>query len=304
MVKSRLVVGLSLAGIASASLLAPGIIGGLLFLTLCLALGVTAVWEFFSMSRRLGLPGLPRMTAAATVLYISILAVGGVLGAGPAIGPGPGLELLLVTAFIVLGFMHVFFSTQRRDALSALFVSAAGFGLIVWPLTFIVRLYFMEGLDMSGRLLLVFLLAVTKMADVGAYTFGSWSARLPRGNHKIVPILSPKKSWEGLIAGILVSVGTALALVALAGPRMTIRGFPVLGYLSAACLGVTAAVLGFAGDLAESALKRAAGAKNSGNLPGLGGVLDALDSLLFTAPAFYAYLSIVGWLSELTRNAV
>ncbi len=304
MVRSRLAVGLSLAGIAAAALLIPGIFGGLLFLALCLALAVVAVWEFFRMSGEIGLPGLPRLTAVAAVTYISILAIGGVLGAGPETGPGPGLELVAVTGFMVAGFLWVFLSAARREALAALFASAAGFALVVWPLSFIVRLYYLEGLNGAGRLLLIFLLAVTKMADVGAYAFGTWSSRLPGGNHKIVPGLSPKKSWEGLIAGVLAAAATAAGLAALFGPRMAIRGIPVFGVPAAVVLGVFAAVLGFAGDLAESALKRVAGFKNSGNLPGLGGVLDSLDSLLFTAPAFYGYLCLAAWLIEMNRNAV
>jgi phosphatidate cytidylyltransferase len=79
-------------------------------------------------------------------------------------------------------------------------------------------------------------------------------------------------------------------------------GVPVLGLGSAIVLGILFAVLGFAGDLAESALKRVAGAKNSGDLPGLGGVLDVLDSLLFVSPVFYGYLHLAAAVSDPIRG--
>ena len=153
------------------------------------------------------------------------------------------------------------------------------------------RLYAIEGDGMGGRWLLLFMVAVTKGTDVGAYAIGTWTARRPQGNHKMCPRLSPKKSWEGLAGGLALGLVVALALFWAFGDRFAVHGHAVLAWWSAALFGLLFAVLGLAGDLTESVLKRAAGVKDSGSLPGLGGCLDVVDSLIFVTPLFYAYVS-------------
>jgi phosphatidate cytidylyltransferase len=105
-----------------------------------------------------------------------------------------------------------------------------------------------------------------------------------------MPSISPKKSWEGFVGGLAASLLVAWLLVGVWGDRFTYGGVPVLGRGSALFWGFFCAVLGLWGDVAESALKRAAQAKNSGIVPGFGGVLDLLDSLVLVAPFFYAYV--------------
>ncbi|NOY82677.1 MAG: phosphatidate cytidylyltransferase [Kiritimatiellaeota bacterium] len=301
MLRSRLVFGIGFSFVALAALVWPGLPGALLFLVLALALSHAALNEYFAMAREMGLPGMPALTSIAAVLLLSLIAIEGVADL-PVFN---GAEVLLMTFFLVLGFLSVFIGPPpRRDALLALVASVAGFVCLIWSLSFIARLYYSDGLRMSGRLLVIFLIAVTKLGDVGAYTLGTWSARLPGGNHKIVPMLSPKKSWEGFIAGMVFSVITAVLFVALGRDAFQVRGVPVLGYPTAIFLGVLLAILGFVGDIAESALKRAAGSKNSGRIPGLGGVLDVLDSLIFTAPAFYGCIQLIVSLKTHAMNAV
>lgn len=119
------------------------------------------------------------------------------------------------------------------------------------------------------------------LGDTAAYFFGSrW------GRHKLSPYLSPKKSWEGAAAGLLASIAVAIGLVPLLGLD--------LAYPWAALLGALVGVLALLGDLAESLLKRQAGVKDSGRLiPGHGGMLDRVDSLLFVVPVVYYFLQIV-----------
>jgi phosphatidate cytidylyltransferase len=106
------------------------------------------------------------------------------------------------------------------------------------------------------------------------------------GQHKMSPYISPKKSWEGAVAGFLTSMGVAVGLVPL-------LGLP-LAYGWAALLGAMVGVVGQLGDLAESLLKRQVGVKDSGNvIPGHGGMLDRVDSLLFAVPAVYYFLQVV-----------
>jgi phosphatidate cytidylyltransferase len=96
----------------------------------------------------------------------------------------------------------------------------------------------------------------------------------------MAPLLSPKKTWEGFAGGMLASIIAALAAVPL-------LGLPI-GYLGAGLIGAVAAIAGPLGDLGESLIKRQIGVKDSGQLiPGHGGVLDRMDSLLFVGPVIY-----------------
>ena len=115
-------------------------------------------------------------------------------------------------------------------------------------------------------------------ADTGAYAFG-----ILFGRHRLWPSVSPKKTWEGLIGGI---VATVLVAVLASGPFGI--GF---GTLEAVVGGLLVGIAAPLGDLFESRLKRVAGVKDSGRLlPGHGGVLDRFDSVFFAAPVFYYYL--------------
>jgi phosphatidate cytidylyltransferase len=122
----------------------------------------------------------------------------------------------------------------------------------------------------DGFLLVAAVFVTVWASDTGAYLVG-----ITLGKHRLIPAVSPKKSVEGAVGG-LISAAIAMALM---GPML---GF---GQLQAATMGVLLSIMGQVGDLAESALKRSAETKDSGNfLPGHGGVLDRLDSLLFVAP--------------------
>ncbi len=121
-------------------------------------------------------------------------------------------------------------------------------------------------------------LLMTWLQDIAAYVVG----RLV-GRHKMFPSLSPGKTWEGAVGGFLASVAVVLLAVPLFGLPM--------GYLHAALLGAAGGVAGPLGDLSESFLKRQIGVKDMSNLmPGHGGLLDRIDSMLFTAPVSYALI--------------
>jgi phosphatidate cytidylyltransferase len=135
----------------------------------------------------------------------------------------------------------------------------------------------------SGEHLILFVLFVTWAADTGAYYVGK-----SFGRHPLAPRLSPKKTIEGLLGGLALAIGAVFA----ARPW-----FPFsLTVLDSVLLGTILTAAGLAGDLAESAVKRAAGVKDSGGLlPGHGGMLDRVDSLLFTGPTFYYYVLLGGF---------
>ena len=182
--------------------------------------------------------------------------------------------------FIVIACLFIFvLQFTRRDSAQALAsVAVTLFGLlyIAWFFSFFVKLKFMPG----GTLLVGFVVLVTKMGDVGAYLVGS-----AMGAHSLIPRISPHKTVEGTIGGLAFSVVTAVASKAYL-PSFPYGHLVVLGFL----LGILAQV----GDLAESLLKRDCGVKDAGSiLSGFGGMLDLIDSLLFTAPIFYFYVEVL-----------
>src|SRR5438309_11108986 len=135
-----------------------------------------------------------------------------------------------------------------------------------------------------GQFYCWYLIAVTKFSDMGAYLTGSVI-----GRHPLIPHISPKKTWEGFFGAMGFSLLASLLLFKLMPGHLS-----VLTWTHAIILGL---LLGFAaviGDLAESIIKRSTGVKDSGSmLPGIGGALDLIDSLLFTAPLLFFYLRLV-----------
>ena len=163
-------------------------------------------------------------------------------------------------------------------------LGVAVFGLAYLGLlpSFLLHLrWFDVGGAYSTAWLLALVVAVPKGCDIGAYAAGRLFGRTP-----LVPKLSPKKTVEGLVGGLLAAVGVACGVQAVV---------PILpgGYAEAAAFGLVLGLAGVAGDLAESMLKRDAMVKDaSATVPGFGGVLDVLDSILFAAPVGWAWLSL------------
>jgi phosphatidate cytidylyltransferase len=134
----------------------------------------------------------------------------------------------------------------------------------------------------NGAWLVLFVVFASWAADTGAFFVGrKW------GKHKMVPVLSPNKSWEGLFAGLGSSVVMSLIMGRAVGP-------PCMPWLQIILLGIGIGIASLVGDLAESAMKRDLGIKDFGSaLPGHGGILDRFDGLLFAAPLFYYYVTLV-----------
>lgn len=127
----------------------------------------------------------------------------------------------------------------------------------------------------AGTAWIICTLAITWFQDIAAYFVGR-----SFGRHKMAPILSPKKSWEGAAAGLITATLTAILAV-------PILGLPI-SYPAAALIGLLGGIFGPLGDLGESLIKRQVGIKDSGQLiPGHGGMLDRIDSLIFVAPLVY-----------------
>ena len=198
------------------------------------------------------------------------------------------LDLAALTASVHGSFL-LCYRHQLEGVLTLQRIFNTVFGVVYTVIFFgfmVKLIYFYPGEPMKGSFLMLFLIMVTKFSDMGAYLVG-----VCFGRHKMIPHISPGKSWEGLIGAVL---------GALLGGMLVWWGFrdrmPLLS-----CAGVAAGIsvlLGavcIVGDLAESVIKRCLGIKDSGKmLPGIGGSLDLIDSLLYTAPVFYFCTYVLG----------
>ena len=185
-----------------------------------------------------------------------------------------------VLIVFVLGLcVRQFVSKSNTAGLLAISTTLFGLMYVPWLLNFIQKINFFPGVD--GRYYVLYFILVTKFSDLGAYCVGSLI-----GRHKMIPRISPGKTWEGFGGAILVSTGTSVAFT-----HFCHSHFKETTTLHAIILGIVLSVAAVIGDLIESLFKREAGVKDSGRLfPGIGGILDLLDSLLFNAPLMYLYL--------------
>jgi phosphatidate cytidylyltransferase len=150
---------------------------------------------------------------------------------------------------------------------------------IPFMLQFLVAILMRDGDSGNNLALCLWVVAVSKFCDVGALLTG-----LAIGRHKMAPTISPKKTWEGAVGGVLVSSGVGAAIAFLAAGRFPAGLTPPVAAIIAVPLAITTIV----SDLIESAVKRRADTKDTGALiPGIGGAFDLTDSLILTAPVAY-----------------
>lgn len=187
-----------------------------------------------------------------------------------------GWEFLFVLAALISLFMLQFSRTHNENAVVGISTTMFGIFYISWLFSFMLKIRTLDhGIPLIGCLLLI-----TKGADTGAFLIGvKW------GRHSLIPKISPKKTVEGVLGGIVFGILGALA------SSLFLPSLPMFSAVNLVLLGIALSLLGLLGDLSESLIKRDCAAKDSsGILPGMGGVLDVIDSLLFTAPAFYFYI--------------
>lgn len=254
--------------VLSALVLLPVVIGTVWFLppvaTLALATvaAVLAFHEYATIVASIGLH-VPRLVAGAAVAAACIIVGGGY----------PSADILFMSAVIAIGALAVAGGTPDPAVLRGAAASILPIAYIGLPLGAIaaVRAF-------AGREAMLLLMLTIVISDSAQYYCGRAFGRVP-----LAPSISPKKTREGAIGGLLFGTG-AMTL----GGSWVFPDAPVpLLVLVSACV----TVLGIVGDLFESMLKRSAGVKDSSHLiPGHGGVLDRIDSWLFAAPLYYAFL--------------
>lgn len=253
------------------------------------AIAACALWEYLALVRRKELEPPVLLTLVFAVLYVfaQYFKTAGTLFFFSSFWQNFP-EIVLGLSFFACFAYGAFL---RKSPL--LNIAATFFGIIyiAIPLGLMVRIayfFIFGGLRdpfSLGSFWLFFLIAVTKSADMGGYFVGR-----SFGKRKLAVKLSPNKTLEGALGGLFCSV--IMALFVLYIGKQFGRVFFDVSYLTGAILGFVLGILGQIGDLAESLLKRDVGVKDSNTLAGVGGILDMVDSLLFTAPALYLFLKV------------
>lgn len=278
-----------LAGRATPSLLA-GALGmtlpaGVLVLPVMLIAAVLAARELTAFFRS--------KSAGVSAWVMGVAPVFGLLAwaAGLAIGGAAGVALLPACGVVVL-VLAMLEQAGRRNSEGAL--AATGGAVLSFAYLGLAFGFLLAIRAEHSAWVLLWVLLVAKSCDIGAYFTGK-----SMGRHKLIPWLSPGKTWEGLGGGVLMSAAVGAGGLAMLRAWAGVDTPP--WWLGAACGGVFGLV-GQAGDLAESMMKRDAGMKDSGSsLPGFGGMLDVLDSPIFVAPVAYGALAALragGWMGS------
>ncbi|PYJ97289.1 MAG: hypothetical protein DME23_16325 [Verrucomicrobia bacterium] len=189
------------------------------------------------------------------------------------------LPLGRVIIFVLGLCVRQFVSTHNTAGILAISTTLFGLMYVPWLLNFIQKINFFP--KANGTFYVLYFILVTKFSDTGAYAVGSLI-----GKHKMIPRISPGKTWEGFAGAVAVSTLASLLFAYFTGERLT-----GMNWKHAVILGILLSTSAVIGDLIESLFKREAGVKDSGQyFPGIGGILDLLDSLLFNAPLMYLYL--------------
>jgi phosphatidate cytidylyltransferase len=249
-----------------------------LFATVLITVGVV---EFYAMARHRGFS--PHSVIGASSVLICLIA-----------WIGNSLAMLYALAAVTIIVLTIAMARNTRDPIVNISVTLLGVFYVGWFSSHIIMLRQLGAgqeasrFNFPGAGYVIMLLVLLWLGDGGAFFAGTgW------GKHKLIPAISPNKTVEGSVGGVLLTLIGA-ALIKELGALLSGFGlvfFPDLSYPSYLLIGLGIAVAGQVGDLCESYLKRDAGLKDTGNLfPGHGGYLDRFDSLLFTAPLFYYFL--------------
>lgn len=259
---TRIISGVALAVVSAAVIIWAPPVAFFIYGSVFAAIGLS---EYFRMLNHAGEPSIPSAGIGGGLALFAAISLGGSIGA------------LLVTPLVFISVMGasalLLNENSHRGASNTLF-GAFYIGLTLPPLVLIRHMP-------DGVTLIFLLIFANTFCDSMAYYTGKNLGKTP-----LAPSISPKKTVEGFLGGLVGAVVASVAFVHFFAP-----GFGVVHAIS---IGLIAGFVGPVGDLAESSLKRRMGVKDSGSaLPGHGGALDRLDSWIFTSPVFYLYIRFV-----------
>lgn len=250
--------------------------------------GLAGLWEFYGMLDHKPVPNFKIFGMICAVIffvgsYYFLRYQNGAVGSN-------NFEMAVFLIFLLGVFGRQLFTraSENIPPLETMAYTVFGLLYVPWLFGFISKIVYLvprapDG-GLMGQYYVLYLIVVSKFSDMGAYLTGSVI-----GKHKMVPHISPSKTWEGFGGALAFSLLISYGLRALMPVKLGL-----LGRYDVVILGLGLSVGAVIGDLAESVLKRSTGVKDSGRmLPGIGGVLDLIDSLLFTAPLLFFYLRLV-----------
>lgn len=264
------------------------IIGGITFGAVITIISSFALWEFYNLTERKGIIPFKIYGLLAGIVYqLSFIFKNSAL-----------TDNVLIPEIIifVLGLLMLQLFSKRTNIILNIAITMGGFLYITMFFSCLIGLraitnpnwinsslnfYSLDKSNLIGAFIVLGIIISVWVCDSAAYFIGSkW------GKHKLYPKVSPKKSWEGAIAGFIFSVASFCIIM-----KFTIPDFP---FTHSLVIGLIIGIFGQIGDLTESQFKRDAGVKDSSSiLPGHGGILDRFDSILFISPIIYIYLTFV-----------
>ena len=256
------------------------------FFLLIGTVGLLALWEFYNILDAKNLQNFKLTALISGVIFLC-----GSFYYFSKIGPAQSYDFelsVLLFVMLVVFARQMFEMTRDVLPLERMAFTLFGFLYVLWLFNFITKIVYvtprLPSGQTTGHFYVLYLIVVTKFSDMGAYLTGSVI-----GKHPLVPHISPKKTWEGFFGALAFSLMASYAMLWMMPNKLWL-----INNWHGAVLGL---LLGFAaiiGDLAESIIKRSCGVKDSGTLlPGIGGALDLVDSLLFTAPLLFFYMRLV-----------
>jgi phosphatidate cytidylyltransferase len=249
---------------------------GVLILPVLVAAAVFAVQEIAPIFRAIETRASKRVLSASALAGLFATAL-----TPTEVAAFSGVAIVCTSAIIVLTGAMLFYSRHKTTE-GVVAATSAAMAMFVY-LGLLLGFLFLLRKEFTGWHLLAILL-VTKSYDIGAFTTGR-----AIGRHKLIPWLSPNKTWEGLAGGAVLALLVAVGLNAACSAAGVDTG---LGHGQSVVLGLLLGLVGQGGDLVASAFKRDAGVKDySATLPGFGGVMDVLDSPLLVAPVAFWLLT-------------
>src|SRR5471032_894747 len=251
------------------------------FILFISVLAMAGLAEFYGLAEKRGLACFKwcGLSGGALLMLGTFLELIGKVGTQGSPARVNDFETGFIILFVLGLSVRQLASKSGASGITSIAVTLLGLMYVPWLLNFIQKINFFPGVD--GKYFVLYFILVTKFSDMGAYAVGSLI-----GRHKMIPRISPGKTWEGFGGAIFLSTVSSLAFVHFLGDKMS-----GMNWVHAVTLGIVLSSTAIVGDLIESLFKREAGVKDSGNLfPGIGGILDLLDSLLFNAPIMYLYL--------------
>ena len=251
------------------------------FLVIMVVLAVAGLAEFYGLAAKRGLVCFERWGIFGGILLMvgTFFNLTGQMGTSGSPARVNDFETSFLILFVLGLCLRQFFSRSNTAGIVAISTTLFGLMYVPWLLNFIQKINFFP--HVQGHYYLLYFLLITKLSDTGAYVTGTLI-----GRHKMIPRISPGKTWEGFVGALVFSTVASLIFVQFLRDRMA-----GMNWVHAIILGIVLGLGAVVGDLIESLFKREAGVKDSGRFfPGIGGILDLLDSLLFNAPIMYVYL--------------